>query len=522
MPSIRSVSIRARMNAAMALSATTVVLLGAGGFFALQRAQAEFVAFSQQHLPLVVGASKARDALAQLARFDDTDVVINYSMPGDAQRIADQWKVLLQRATESLSAMDTAAADPAHATAVREALEKLRAYQGKVAPVLQTTVDGKLQSVAQGTRALSGTKQLVVDAESGLSALVVRLDQATEAMGAHIVARNEASSVVLAAAVPLALLVLLPLMGVTMRSFLQPLVRARSAAALIAGGDLSGRIDDDGRDEMGDLMRSLRDMQDSLRGLVGDIHAAAGFVTSASGEMAAANQDLSARTEQTAGDLETAASGLAQLSGGLATSAGAAREAGRLAVDAVDATRRGDEAMNAFALTMRGIEHSSARIQDIVEVVDGIARRTHILALNASVEAARVGVHGRGFAVVAHEVRMLALQVTDAAREIKALIEQSRAHVAQGGARVQEAGVTMGRVTASTHAVSKVVQDIAASVSEQSQEMQRVNHAVVQLDRSAQQNSALVEQSAASAEGLRDQALRLATLVGRFKVGAAG
>lgn len=265
-------------------------------------------------------------------------------------------------------------------------------------------------------------------------------------------------------------------------------------------------------------MRSLRGMQDSLRSLVTDIYAAAGFVTSASGEMAAANLDLSARTEQAAGDLETASSGMAQLSVGLATSAGAAQEAGRLAVDAVDATRQGDQAMTAIALTMRGIEESSDRIQDIVEVVEGIARRTHILALNASVEAARVGVHGRGFAVVAHEVRMLALQVTEAAREIKGLIEQSRQHVAQGGARVQQAGATMGRVTASAHAVSKVVQDIAASVSAQSQEMERVNDAVVQLDRSAQQNSALVEQSAASAAGLREQALRLEALVGRFNV----
>lgn len=517
MQAIRTVSIRARMNAAMALSAATLVLLGAGGYLALERAQTQFASFSQQHLPLVVGAGKARDALAQLARFDDTDVVINYSMPSDAERIAAQWQSLVQGASQSLADMGTPI-NAVTAAVVRDARNRLGRYRDQVAPVMKAAVDGKLQSVAQGTRALEGSKQQVVDAEALLSGLAVRLDQSTLVMGAGIAARNAASSRALAIAVPVALLVLLPLMWVTMRSFLQPLVHARSIAALIAQGDLSVGIDDEGRDETADLMRSLRDMQESLRRLVGDIHASAGFVASASGEMAAANLDLSRRTESTAFELDAASSGMAQLSVGLASSAGAAREAGQLAVDAVEATRKGDHAVGAIALTMRGIEDSSARIEEIVEVVDGIARRTHILALNASVEAARVGVHGRGFAVVAHEVRMLALQVSDAAREIKALIEQSRQHVVQGGVRVQEAGATMGRVIASTQALSSVVQGIAASVSSQSQEMGRVNDAVTQLDRSAQHNSALVEQSAASAAGLRDQAVRLETLVGRFNV----
>lgn len=518
MESLRRISIRSRVNAAMALTALTLGLLGGGGYLAVSRAQQDFAGFAQRHLPLVVAVNQAREALGQLQAFDETDVAINYSMPDLAQRSAEQGLALLARAEAPLRAVAAADRSPP----IERAQQLLADYRRQVEPVYRAAGEGKLPSTAAGKQALEGAKQRIADAAQLLGSLGQQLDGATKTLAEEIAGRNAASSRALAVLAPLGLVLLLPLMWATLRSILVPLGRSREVAARIARGELSVDIHDSGRDETAALMRTLAEMQQSLRDMVSGIRATAGFVASASQQIAAGNLDLSQRTETTAAGLEAAASGMAQLNAQLMHSAHSAQQAGALAVQAADATASGGERVLAVAGLMAGIAESSKRIAEIVEVVDGIARRTNILALNAGVEAARAGDHGRGFAVVAQEVRGLSLRVAESAQQIKALVGQAAQQVQQGTAQSQQAGRTMDQVVHTARAVSGAMQGVAESVGGQSREMARVNDAVMQLDRLTQQNSALVEQTAAAAGGLRDQALRLEALVGVFKLPGGG
>ena len=517
MESLRRMSIRARMNLAIALCAMTLLLLGGGGFYAVDRAQRDFSRFAQAHLPLVVAVNQAREAVGQLLGFDETDVVINYSMPDDAKRHAAHGLGLLNRSQAPLATLPEGVT-PEQAESLQQVQAVLTAYRKQVQPVFDSVSQGKLQSVAEGKRGLEGAKQKVQQADHLLNQMSQQLDGTTADLARAIAARNAASSRLLAVLAPLAMLLLLPLMWATMRSILQPLVRSREVALRVARGELSVDIQDTGRDETAELMHALAAMQDSLRQMVRGIRESASFVATASSEIAAGNQDLSSRTETTASGLEAAANGMEALNAQLMDSARSAQEAGALAVQAAEATTQGGRSVESVVALMGEISASSKRIAEIVEVVDGIARRTNILALNAGVEAARAGDQGRGFAVVAQEVRVLSLRVAESASQIKALVQQSATQVSQGSAQAQQAGSTMGRVVGAAQSVSGAMQGLAESVSGQSLEMKRVNEAVRQLDRLTQQNAALVEQSAAAAAGLRDQASRLESLVGAFKL----
>ena len=519
---LRKVSIRNRVNVAMGLTALTLGLLGGGGYLAVSRAQQDFAGFAQQHLPLVVAVGQARQALGHLVAFDETDVAINYSVPSEAQRYAEAGLQLLDRAEAPLKALAGGSGSGlgARAEVIQQAAERLQAYRQQVEPVYKAAADSKLQSAAAGKRALEGAKDKLKQAEALLGQLGGDLDTATQTMTHQIAARNAASSRALAILAPLAIALLLPLMWATLRSILVPLVRSREVAARIARGELSVDILDQGRDETGELLRTLAAMQDGLRGMVSAIRETAQFVSTASNEIAAGNLDLSQRTEHTASGLEAAASGMATLTDQLMDSARSAQQAGQLAVQAAEVTVSGGHTVTAVEGLMSEIAASSRRIAEIVDVVDGIARRTNILALNAGVEAARAGDQGRGFAVVAQEVRTLSLRVAESAQQIKALVDQAAQQVRQGTDQSRQAGSTMNKVVDTARAVSGAMQGVADAVSGQSREMARVNDAVMQLDRLTQQNSALVQETAAAASGLRDQAHRLETLVGAFKLPA--
>ena len=237
-----------------------------------------------------------------------------------------------------------------------------------------------------------------------------------------------------------------------------------------------------------------------------------------SSEVATGNADLSQRTEHTASNLQQTASSIEQLSGTVRQSADAASTANQLAASAATVARRGGEVVSQVVSTMDEINTSSKKIADIIGVIDGIAFQTNILALNAAVEAARAGEQGRGFAVVASEVRGLAKRSGDAAREIKSLIGASVEKVESGSRLVADAGSTMNEIVASVQRVSDMIGDITAASNEQSQGIGQVNTAVTQLDRMTQQNAALVEQSAAAAESLKQQATRLNEVVGAFRL----
>ena len=298
----------------------------------------------------------------------------------------------------------------------------------------------------------------------------------------------------------------------------RPLQDAMHVAERVAEGDLTVHIQPAGRDETGRLMGSLKAMNDSLLRIVTQVREGTDTINTASREIASGNLDLSSRTEQQASSLEETASAMEEITSTVKQNADNARQANQLAHSASDVATQGGTVVSQVVETMGAINASSRKIVDIISVIDGIAFQTNILALNAAVEAARAGEQGRGFAVVASEVRTLAQRSAAAAKEIKSLIDDSVAKVDTGSRLVEEAGSTMTEVVASVRRVTDIVGEITAASSEQSNGIEQVNMAITQMDEVTQQNAALVEQAAAAAGSLQDQAGKLAELVSVFKL----
>jgi methyl-accepting chemotaxis protein len=305
------------------------------------------------------------------------------------------------------------------------------------------------------------------------------------------------------------------------RNVSQPLGELTEAVTTVAQGDLSHAFLSNRQDEIGRLVREVESMRMRFLGMMRELRSATDSISTASVEIASGNQDLSARTEQAASSLEETAASMEQLTSTVRQSADAARQANQLAASAAEIAVRGGQVVGQVVTTMDEINHSSKKISDIIGVIDGIAFQTNILALNAAVEAARAGEQGRGFAVVAGEVRNLAQRSAQAAKEIKGLIGASVDKVETGSRLVADAGQTMSEIVSSVQRVSDIIGEITAAAGEQSDGIGQVNVAVTQLDQMTQQNAALVEQSAAAAESLKDQAARLDQVVRVFRTGDA-
>ena len=298
-----------------------------------------------------------------------------------------------------------------------------------------------------------------------------------------------------------------------------PVARALEVANTVAAGDLTSRIDVSTRDEMGQLLQALKAMNESLARTVRTVRSGTDTIATASGEVAAGSLDLSSRTEQQASSLEETASSMEELTSTVKQNADNARQANVLAESASNVAARGGAVIEQVVGTMREIHDASGKIADIIGVIDGIAFQTNILALNAAVEAARAGEQGRGFAVVAGEVRNLAQRSAAAAKEIKTLIDDSVGKVENGSKLVNQAGMTMSEVVDSIGKVADIMADISAATNEQTHGIEQANRAIMDMDGVTQQNAALVEQAAAAAQAMQEQAAELAKLVSVFRTG---
>ncbi|OEZ97217.1 methyl-accepting chemotaxis protein III [Duganella sp. HH101] len=299
----------------------------------------------------------------------------------------------------------------------------------------------------------------------------------------------------------------------------RPLARAEEAARRIAKGELDVQLDIHNKDEIGLVLRALNGISNNLSGVVGQVRSGAEQIATASNEIAAGNLDLSSRTEEQASSLEETAASMEQLSSAVRQNADNAAQANQMALAASGIAAKGGEVVAQVVDTMGSINQSSRKIVDIISVIDGIAFQTNILALNAAVEAARAGEQGRGFAVVAQEVRNLAQRSATAAKEIKALIDDSVSKVDIGSKQVAQAGSTMQEVVVSVRRVTDIMAEISTASEEQRAGIGQVHEAIAQMDQVTQQNAALVEEAAAAAHALQDQAADLEQVVRIFKLG---
>ncbi len=400
---------------------------------------------------------------------------------------------------------------------IDDMLAKRKAWQAKRDQVMEAIKSGDFSPATMNFLLVAGRTEGTAF-EAAMTALIKHQADSANAETHAAEARYQTSLMIFLAVLMLGALPMTIFLLLTLRRMSKGFAVADAAATSIAQGDLTHRIESDGADEITHLLNQMNTMQGNLRGLLAKVVTGADAIASASNQVASGTMDLSARTEQQASSLEQTASATEQLNSTVKLNAESASQANTMAETASAVASRGGEVVAQVVHTMDEINTSSRKIVDIIAVIDGIAFQTNILALNAAVEAARAGEQGRWFAVVASEVRSLAQRSSTAAKEIKALIDESVNKVESGTHQVDQAGETMKEIVASIEHVTQIMRDIASSSSEQAQGISQINQAVALMDSVTQQNAALVEEASAASASLQEQAQQLKHEVSTFKL----
>ena len=513
---INDLKIGVRLGGAFAAVLALMVLMLGVAFWQLER-----IADAKQTMAQTSYRAKLAKEWSQGTVTNSVSTVAKYKSvdPVDEKYHDAQMKVIsdkagkLQKELESLvqSAQGKAllaeiATERAKYSAMRNEGFKMKSALGadnaEVKAFFETKVIPEMRIyVATIEKLATYQEQLFTDADTSIDAIVVSATRILIGLGIAALAIGAACGWLLT------------------RSITRPLAHAVGLARQVASGDLTADIRAESRDEVGDLVLALKTMNDNLLKTVTEVRAGTETIVTASQQIASGNLDLSSRTEQQASSLEETASSMEELTSTVRQNADNARQANVLAKNASQIAAHGGEVVSQVVDTMASINASSKKIGDIIAVIDGIAFQTNILALNAAVEAARAGEQGRGFAVVASEVRNLAQRSAAAAKEIRGLISDSVTKVEAGGRLVDEAGVTMQEIVQGIGRVTDIMADITSASAEQSTGIEQVNEAITQMDGVTQQNAALVEEAAAAAASLQEQATTLAQLVSVFNVG---
>ncbi len=484
------------------------------------------------------GTSRLGDALQSLyaerlprygfaARFEsdlrDLNGMINQSIAFEAMGYGADIIAEVDKAIEATGArleqeigQRAQAAEPAERAQLEEIASSLRTYRKG----LQDTLDLKSTGLATASTFLTTAQKQYATLIKSVSAISSHeLEQAgADVAGASATSNQMKLAMGVAALVAVVLAAAFSVL--LARGMLRRVSRLSQAMRDLAAGDLTQPIQHQGRDEIGRLVDDAETVRSRLSESMQAVQRASESVHAAASEIASGNADLGQRTESTSSALQQTASSMQQLSTAVNENAGSADRASSTASDAADAARAGGEVVSQVVQTMGEISTASRRIAEITGVIDGIAFQTNILALNAAVEAARAGEQGRGFAVVAGEVRNLAQRSAEAAKEISALIQTSAERVETGSRLVAQAGSSIDGLVTQVSNVAELVSGIRSATVQQSGEIAQINQALTALDGSTQQNAALVEQSSAAAESLRQQADRLAGTMQRFRVAA--
>ena len=513
---MRRFTIRFRMVGAIAVVLGLLGLLGGAGMLGMFRIQAMSDHFVNHSFAEVEHLSELSSWLGQI-RQHEKDMMIQFEKPDLVKEASAKWRDALKQAAKVASQFLEGEEDEDNPT-IREMIKRMDAYRTAFEPVLAQLESSGYESAttAYKTSAKAHAEFAVIAEQLKKIQTTLRTEVDESVAEQHAVSDQTEWLFMLAVAVTVVAVVPLTLMN--MQSICKPLEQARHVAQAIAQGDLSRPVPVEGHDEVADLLRALDGMQTSLGAMVGQVRIASESIATSSQEIASGNQDLSERTEQTASNVQHTVSAIAELMGHVQQTASSAQLANQLSVAASTSAHRGGTVASQAISSMQEISTSSRKISDIIGVIDSIAFQTNILALNAAVEAARAGEQGRGFAVVASEVRLLAQRSAKAANEIKALISHSVAAVDGGVNLVGEAGSAITDMVAGAKRVGDIIGEISAASAEQSTGIGAVNNSVTEIDQMTQQNAALVEQSAAAAESLREQAARLAQVVSQFRI----
>ena len=518
MLSMRNISVRSRFYLVMALVAISLLIQAGWSWVSAQSGISTVTVLFDQAEATAQQVGTLRESMASVRRYQAEMIATAVSNPTGVGPLHDAWKKEIGSLNTGGDAL--VKAHPAD-TALVDLVAKQKKLLGEVVeiidPIAQQLTDAKMDSSA--ALAYAGQANEKLEAAQGNLTAILKSQQAGLAGIRGEIAR---SSMIAAIArimlVGVTLAIFVPLMWITLRSICGPLDQAVAVATRIASGDLASRIVAEGQDEPARLIRALADMQSSLRNLVGQVRESSESIEVASSEVASGNADLSQRTELAASHLQRTNSSMDSLTVTVRQSTDSAHTANQLATSAASVAARGGQVVAQVVSTMQEINSSSKKIADIIGVIDGIAFQTNILALNAAVEAARAGEQGRGFAVVAGEVRNLAQRSAEAAKEIKSLIGASVDRVESGSRLVHDAGTTMNEIVASVQRVTDIIGEISAASTEQSQGITDVKGAIGEVDQMTQQNAALVEESAAAAESLKEQATKLAAVVSTFRL----
>jgi methyl-accepting chemotaxis protein len=509
-----------RLAAVMAAVLVTIAGVSGAGIWGLGELYAMSNRMLSQHVALAQHAAEIRSLVLEQRRFEK-DALLNLGDPEKRDGYAQKWQGARAELAKQVDAAGRLAVEEDDVRALQAIAGHARTYAAGFENTLAALRSGQIKTAQDANADLAAVKAAAHGMDSVSDSIHDRaMTRAAKAGGEIAGVRERALSLQLWIAA-FGILAAAGFSWAVARSITRPIAAAVKVAETVSRGDLSADIQVVGRDETAQLMTALRTMNLSLVDIVSRVRDASDSIATGSSQIATGSADLSQRTEEQASNLQETAASMEQLTATVKQNAITAEQANALAADASSVARQSGAVVERVVATMQGISDGSRRVADIVAVMDGIAFQTNILALNASVEAARAGAQGRGFAVVASEVRTLAQRAGQAAKEIRSLIGESAAMVESGAQLVADAGQTMNGIVAQVQRVSELIGQISGASAEQSAGIGEIGHAVGQLDQVTQQNAALVEQSAAAAMTLRQQAERLSQAVSVFRIGTA-